>query len=343
MRSNMRCLGTVVSSGDLSLTESGRYHLPAITGIGFPSSLSLLPNDFKSLFNDPFQLVTSLIRIRINSGPGQEKGQDMRQYPQNIASNDWKTGSSRVFRRKIQRAGCLIVCSLLLLSGQAAGQAIGQVASTPDDRLSATWLDTPMPGERVRLAVNWRRSTSTPITIELSGQIIQTLEVQPGLSVIDVALPSAAAPDALTLRAESSITLPKQNRNTQGDCAWLPGAVANGVGDSVKDFIVFDDGSGEALYLGGDAGISRWDGSDWSEPGGGIDGSVEALMIWDDGSGPALFAGGSFSEAGGVPAENIARLDGSTWTALGLGTESRSGTGRTGSRWVPGSTTPSKR
>src|SRR5262249_44912063 len=46
---------------------------------------------------------------------------------------------------------------------------------------------------------------------------------------------------------------------------------------------------------------------------------VQALTSWDDGHGPALYAGGSFTSAGGVAANRIAKWDGSSWSALGTG------------------------
>jgi hypothetical protein len=48
-------------------------------------------------------------------------------------------------------------------------------------------------------------------------------------------------------------------------------------------------------------------------------------MFDEDGPGgnpPALFAGGSFTTAGGVPANRIARWDGTAWTPVGAGTNS---------------------
>jgi hypothetical protein len=51
-----------------------------------------------------------------------------------------------------------------------------------------------------------------------------------------------------------------------------------------------------------------------------IDGdAVEVLAVFDDGSGSALHAGGAFTSAGGVPANRIAKWNGSTWAALGSG------------------------
>jgi hypothetical protein len=83
----------------------------------------------------------------------------------------------------------------------------------------------------------------------------------------------------------------------------------------------YDDGSGPALYAGGDfitAGgvevyrIARWDGESWSALAIGMKHHVFALTEFDDGSGsgPALYAGGSFWEAGGVSANYIAKWQG---------------------------------
>ena len=67
--------------------------------------------------------------------------------------------------------------------------------------------------------------------------------------------------------------------------------------------------------------IARWDGAQWSTLGTGTAGGdgVHALAVFDDGTGPDLYAAGSFSQASGVPANNIAKWDGSTWSPLGAG------------------------
>ena len=127
--------------------------------------------------------------------------------------------------------------------------------------------------------------------------------------------------------------------------AWLAltGPGGTGVDFTVAALTVFDDGSGPALYVGGNfisAGgvtvnrIARWNGSAWSGltgPGGtGVNGTVWSLTVFDDGSGggPALYAGGSFTTAGGVTVNRIARWDGSAWSAL-------TGSGGTGvGSWV---------
>jgi hypothetical protein len=102
---------------------------------------------------------------------------------------------------------------------------------------------------------------------------------------------------------------------------------------SVRALATFDDGTGPALVSGGEfttAGgvstnyVAKWDGSHWSPLAAGVTGTTEtvavyALAVHDDGSGPALIAGGLFSQAGSVGASNIARWDGSQWSALGAG------------------------
>ena len=102
---------------------------------------------------------------------------------------------------------------------------------------------------------------------------------------------------------------------------------------------LYDDGAGEALYVGGQFGmaggapagsIAKWDGSSWSTLASGVSGvsgpvEVTALEVHDEGggSGPALYAGGQFNDAGGQPANHIAKWDGSTWSPLGSGADLR--------------------
>jgi hypothetical protein len=110
---------------------------------------------------------------------------------------------------------------------------------------------------------------------------------------------------------------------------WSPlGSGLTGLVPDVEGFASFDDGSGPALYVtgrfssaGGHAvsNIARWDGTDWSDVGGGLDGAGSALGVFDDGNGPALYASGFFSHAGGVSASRIARWDGTQWSAVGSG------------------------
>ncbi|MBL8804420.1 MAG: hypothetical protein JNN27_20660, partial [Planctomycetes bacterium] len=107
------------------------------------------------------------------------------------------------------------------------------------------------------------------------------------------------------------------------------------IGES-RALATFDDGGGTALYVGGVLtstvvggvwlrNIARWDGSNWSNVLGGVTGpnkTVNALAVFDDGSGPALYVAGRFTAAGGipgVPVNNIARWNGSSWSSVGNG------------------------
>jgi trimeric autotransporter adhesin len=106
----------------------------------------------------------------------------------------------------------------------------------------------------------------------------------------------------------------------------------NNVGAALA-FVVFDDGHGPALYVGGNfvsaggvaaSGIARWNGASWSALGTGVSdkgssGTVRALQVFDDGSGPALYAGGTFSSAGGVDSPGIAKWNGTSWSAVESG------------------------
>ncbi|MAG56981.1 MAG: hypothetical protein CMJ83_11860 [Planctomycetes bacterium] len=108
-------------------------------------------------------------------------------------------------------------------------------------------------------------------------------------------------------------------------------SLGSGVDSTVSALAVFDDGTGPAIYAGGTftaAGamaalhVARWDGTSWSPLGSGVSSSaasVSALAVFDGGTGPALYVGGTFTSAGGVVVNNIARWDGSTWSPLGSG------------------------
>src|SRR5690606_26970908 len=107
----------------------------------------------------------------------------------------------------------------------------------------------------------------------------------------------------------------------------IPGlGLGPGVTGSVYDMTMFDDGSGEALIVGGpftvlDAsgrsiqGVARWDGSEWSSIG--ETGSVESIVAFDDGSGPALIAAGYLGA--GLPHEErtIRRWKDGAWGPIG--------------------------
>ncbi len=109
---------------------------------------------------------------------------------------------------------------------------------------------------------------------------------------------------------------------------WLPGEGRPGLSGPVFAAAVFDDGTGPALYVGGDfnfAGevvannIARWDGKSWSPLGSGTNSRVSALTVYNG----ELIAGGEFTAAGGTVVNHIARWDGTTWSPLGSGMNER--------------------
>jgi len=109
-----------------------------------------------------------------------------------------------------------------------------------------------------------------------------------------------------------------------------------GTNDRIAALTLWDpDGEGPLsaqLVAGGDfttAGgvmlnrIARWDGAAWQPLGSGMNNGVVDVTTWDpDGDGPLpahLVVGGSFTTAGGVTVNGIARWDGSAWQPFDSG------------------------
>ncbi len=76
-----------------------------------------------------------------------------------------------------------------------------------------------------------------------------------------------------------------------------------------------------AAVHAGDACQPQWLPTFGGPPGTGA--GISVLAVFDDrsGGGPALYAGGSFTSAGGVTANHIAKWDGFSWSALGSGVD----------------------
>ncbi len=113
--------------------------------------------------------------------------------------------------------------------------------------------------------------------------------------------------------------------------SWAPlgTGLTGGANTDVRALCEYDDGTGNALYVGGrftTAGsvatscIAKWDGSSWSSVGGGVAAGVstrvEDLAVFDDGTGPKLYVAGSFATAGGNSIEGIARWNGTSFSAV---------------------------
>lgn len=93
-------------------------------------------------------------------------------------------------------------------------------------------------------------------------------------------------------------------------------AVAPDAPGPVQALASYDDGAGDALYVGGKGFLARWTGAAWESFA--VAGEVFALHVHDDGSGPALFVGGQLSLVEGMVVRGLARYDGA-WSSMNGG------------------------
>jgi RHS repeat-associated protein len=105
--------------------------------------------------------------------------------------------------------------------------------------------------------------------------------------------------------------------------------LGSGINGHIASIAVADNGK---VYVGGKFmnhvangvanNIAMWDGTNWYRLGAGLtscsgcDVEVSALAVSRDGF---LYAAGRFAQAGGLPANNIARWDGTNWSSIGQG------------------------
>ncbi len=105
--------------------------------------------------------------------------------------------------------------------------------------------------------------------------------------------------------------------------AWH--ALGLGIGGNVKAMAVYNG----SLYVGGDIiavngawwyrDLARWDGTNWyTIPTSGGLSMIESMTIYNG----ELYVGGYFSSIDSVPVQNIAKFDGTTWSAVGGGLSS---------------------
>jgi trimeric autotransporter adhesin len=134
---------------------------------------------------------------------------------------------------------------------------------------------------------------------------------------------------------------PMGNITFNGIATWngstfaTPGSgMGGGFSPTVFAMKVFNDGSGEKLYVGGrfasmggiSGMIARWTGSAWEPVGTGLFsnspfGGIEAMAVFDpDGAGPereSLYVGGWDPTPVGLPVSSVCRWDGTRWTNVG--------------------------
>jgi hypothetical protein len=124
--------------------------------------------------------------------------------------------------------------------------------------------------------------------------------------------------------------VPAKNIARWNGTAWL--ALGPGTNDLVYAVHALPDGGlvagGTFTSIDGVSAqrIARWDGATWTPLGSGIgSGGFEAVHALTALPNGGLVAGGRFATAGGIPARNIARWDGTTWWPLGTGVSDPSG------------------
>ncbi len=170
-------------------------------------------------------------------------------------------------------------------------------------------------GQPASSIAKWDGSSWSPLGSGISGQVI-------ALTVFDDGTGPALYAGGWFTAAGGQ---PARNIAKWDGSSWSP--LGQGVGwfdnsdAMVQTLTAFDDGAGAALYVSGWFGsagsllvgnIAKWDGSSWSYVGDNfldrlVNDIVEATTVFDDGTGPALYAGGWFTNAGGQPANRIAR------------------------------------
>lgn len=125
----------------------------------------------------------------------------------------------------------------------------------------------------------------------------------------------------------AAVLMVSQLAHASGEPRWIPGvpAASPWTGTpSIVDMAIFNDGTSEALYVGGahqtpagppSKGLLRWNGRTWSTVGEGFDGFVHSMQVFNDGSGPALFVAGASLHLNEVPWD-VVKWNGSAWTGV---------------------------
>lgn len=116
------------------------------------------------------------------------------------------------------------------------------------------------------------------------------------------------------------------NEIPEGGSHWS--ALAGGVTSTFVDVYSMTVHNGE-LVIGGQFGavdgvpangVARWNGLQWQSYGPGVSHATTSPIVWTVlSAGGQLYIGGRFTAVNGVPAQNIARWNGSSWQAVGTG------------------------
>ncbi|MBK7876045.1 MAG: hypothetical protein IPJ77_09875 [Planctomycetes bacterium] len=228
--------------------------------------------------------------------------------------------------------------SLQRFDGTSWSEPLGPVSSAVR-ALGSFELGT---GPELYFALDWQFGGSTSVLNRWNGSSWTPLGPADGgfasclVSYDDGAGPAVFAAGRLRLEPTRVESVARWNGTS-----WSALGTETTFGAVVEGMQVFDDGSGPALFVGGEfdsiggvpaQGIARWNGTSWSGLGGACNGAVTSLTVFDDGTGPALYATGSFTQIGGVAASHLARWNGTSWSEFGGGLHSMPGHESRGTR-----------
>ncbi|MBL8857075.1 MAG: hypothetical protein JNL28_01040 [Planctomycetes bacterium] len=98
-----------------------------------------------------------------------------------------------------------------------------------------------------------------------------------------------------------------------------------GLSGAAADFVMFDDGTGPAVYVGAGIpspfgninGIGKLTPTGWQVSGSSFFGSTSALAVFDDGSGPDIYIGGSMGSAGTQTLQRVIKWAGGAFLPVG--------------------------
>ena len=184
--------------------------------------------------------------------------------------------------------------------------------------LYAAGSDLPVPSDFDSNIAKWDGTSWSAVGVGIFGEIHELAVYDDGGG------PELYASGDFTEIGNSSPT-PAAHIAKWDGTTWSP--VGSGLDGPAVSMAVWNDGSGDALYVAGGfttaggvpaPGIAKWNGTAWSSVGGGANG-ISKIAVFDDGAGSALYASGPFATIGGKPIANAARWDGTSWTPIGTG------------------------
>jgi len=147
-------------------------------------------------------------------------------------------------------------------------------AGTLDERLSTTLLGLLEPGGEPRLAVSWDGPAGARDELVVDGR-----RLVPGIEVVELELPAealeGAEPELWVRVRERGHRRPDQGEAAakilENGCAWQPGYHMADLDGSTDSLAIYDDGTGPALYVGGNFGprqpLGQWAGTRRHNPG----------------------------------------------------------------------------